>query len=108
MPFYVCERTCQVIKEINGREKPVTYEAGAVDEFEERPDHFRTLDGPVDFTSASEEELLVSKWTFAEAKKAMQTHYKANITKEKNTTKKELVNTILDIRARNVEFKPQA
>lgn len=92
----VCVERCQVRKTKGG--PAILYKAGDVDDFKRCPAHFEKLaDRVVDFTTASEGELIDTVWSFASAKKAVKEAYGVTL---KNGTKEEVVRNILEIRDR--------
>ncbi len=72
---------------------------GEVGEFDEVPIHFDSLEAaPINFVTASEDEMLEGKWSYKEAATAMQQAYGVDL---KKGGKASLVSQILDIRFRN-------
>ena len=94
----VCVRTCQV--RVNG--KIVYVEKGQVLDFDKCPVNFESIEARaeegIDFLKASENELMESSWSFADAFKAIKDAYGVEL---KKTEKADVVEQILDARYRN-------
>lgn len=101
----VCRQTCWVRPD--GTSKPRLFDEGVVWDFEKCPTHFEVIESTpekpnieVDFLSASEEELLSTKWKFEDAAAVIGEAYKVELKKGK---KADIVAQILDARYRAVE-----
>jgi len=57
----------------------------------------------VDFLTAKEEELINSKWSFSDAKKAIFDKFGVELKREEGTKKSEVIDQILDARFRSVD-----
>ena len=73
---------------------------GDMGEFDECPIHFKELGEDFDLLTSSKAELLETKWSFDDAKKAYKEKY--NITLRKLKDKEKIVNQMLDARFRAV------
>ena len=73
---------------------------GEVAEFKKCPPNFRPLTDKIDFTTASEAELLEAKWKFSDAFNAVKEEYGVEL---KKTDKADIVAQILDARYRQVD-----
>jgi len=84
----VCRRTCQIKVKRDGKVKIITVDAGTVMDFKKCPVHFDELDvGPIDFSTAREEELLEADFDLKDLKKYILDTYKIKAgTKDKDAT----------------------
>ena len=99
----ICTKTCQI--RIDGKIHLV--EKGDVKELAELPANgrFISTDAPdyeVDFSKASEKELMETKWKFSEAKAFILASYDVELKKEEGDKKSDIVARILDARYRAV------
>ena len=108
---FLCTRTCQITDD---NEKIILIEQGSVIDSEKNPKKgcFKSLDGEkgethkIDFTTASEDELLSAKWSVAVAKEEILKAYKVELKIKSDDKKSDVVDRILDIRYRNNSIKP--
>ena len=98
----VCDKKCQTV--IDGLVHFCS--KGRVEDFDECPSNWTPLEGPkakaVDFGTASEDELMETKWKYSDAKAFVKDTYNVTLKKHRDTTKKQLVEMILDARYRAV------
>lgn len=93
----VCVQTCY-IKDDEG--KPRLYEKGQVANFKNPGQHFKKLGVDFDILTATEAELLETKWSFEEAKATYKEKYGVTLRKYKDKDK--IVNQMLDVRFRAI------
>lgn len=96
----VCRTACQ-IRMLDGSIR--TFTDGQVFDFDgwkEVPPHFESLDKPVDFATATREELLASKWSFKQINEFCQATFKQEMPKG---SKDNMVTALLDMRFRATE-----
>ena len=107
----VCRQDCQLRLEdgnkIVKKGGKITFiERGTILNLNECPSTFESLEAEeyaLDFSTATEQELLKAKWTITEAKDAMKEIYGHDLKISSEDKKKDVVRTILDIRYRKMD-----
>lgn len=64
------------------------------------------VEAELDFTTASKETLMETKWKFEDADAAMVEAFNKKLTREQGTKKSEVVEQIMDIRFRALDYDP--
>ncbi len=95
----ICKITCQT-RDDTGYIR--TFEAGQVFDFKKCPTHFKVLEGPIDFNTAKEEELLEAEYKLQDLKDFILKKYKR---KAGSRQKEATVALLLDSRYREVDVR---
>lgn len=97
---YICDTTCQVRMPSGAIQ---TFYDGQVvevpDDFK-MPPHFRSIDTPIDFATASREEMAAAKWSYKALNAFCQEHFKTEMPKG---SKADMITKFFDIKLRHLE-----
>ena len=100
----VCVKQCQAR---NDRGVIIFYDVGQVAEFKKCPTHFRPIEGkkakPVNFMTASEEELREAKFSDSDLKKFIEETYGR---RTGNRGRDKMIDMLLDCRFRALDIDP--
>lgn len=97
----ICRQNSQVHREEDGH--IVTYTLGDIADFKKCPATFDKLGAkPIDFATATDNELMRTKWSFDDAAAFVLAEYDVELIREDGDKKRVIVDRILDAKFRQV------